>query len=862
MKIAKCFLFVVTFATVCSAQVTDSFSDGDFISNPVWSGTSASFIVNSSNQLQLNAAGTGTSFLSTAFAATSLNNFEWQAYVKQSFSPSATNYGRIYLVSDQADLTQPLNGYYLQFGEALNNDAIELFRQNGLTSASVCRATNGAIANSFALRIKVTRDSTGLWKLLVDYAGGTNFVVDASGTDAAINSSSYLGVSCLYTASNATKFYYDDFYAGPVQVDTTPPTVSSTQVTSANSLTILFSEAVEKNSAETIGNYSADHSIGSPASASLQADGKTVNLSFTANFQNGIQNQLTVTNVKDLAGNAMIATGFSFLFFQQGPVHPKDIIISEIFPDPSPQVGLPAQEYIEIYNRGNSPFDIGGWKFSDGVSTTTFTSRIILPNQYWVVCASANTGLFAGFGNVIGAANFPTLNNDGDNLTLRDNHGQTIDSVNYSLGWYHDVDKQEGGWSLEIIDVNNKCSGLDNWAASEDPSGGTPGRQNSVFASKPDLIGPELISVVASSATQINLTFNEVLEKDLSHVGILLSPAIGVYKVFFANTALTQLTVLLNSSLQARQLYTVHVTNLADCSGNFIQPEYSQLSFVLPEQADSLDVVINEVLFNPRPGGVDFVEVFNRSHKFLNLKNWKLGNFESGLPVKLTAITATDFILPPAGYLAFTSNPATLSSQFPNTALSFLFKTSLPSLPDNAGSVTVINDQGLVIDHFAYTQNMHSSFIKDPEGVSLERISFTEKTNDAANWKSANSSAGFATPGYVNSNSRPDSKFNDNAVTVDPEVFSPWVPGQDFSKINYKFDQSGIAANIKILDVNGRLIKTLANNETLGYEGFFRWDGDRDDGSYARVGYYVVWFEVFDTSGSLRIFRKRAVIGK
>ncbi len=49
--------------------------------------------------------------------------------MKQSFSSSATNNGRVYLASDQSDLTKPLNGYYLQFGEANSNDAIELFRQ-------------------------------------------------------------------------------------------------------------------------------------------------------------------------------------------------------------------------------------------------------------------------------------------------------------------------------------------------------------------------------------------------------------------------------------------------------------------------------------------------------------------------------------------------------------------------------------------------------------------------------------------------------------------------------------------------------------------------------------------------------------
>jgi flagellar hook assembly protein FlgD len=101
---------------------------------------------------------------------------------------------------------------------------------------------------------------------------------------------------------------------------------------------------------------------------------------------------------------------------------------------------------------------------------------------------------------------------------------------------------------------------------------------------------------------------------------------------------------------------------------------------------------------------------------------------------------------------------------------------------------------------------------------------------------------------------------NENNIHIEPEIFSLQRPGQDFSKINYKFDQSGFSANVKILDQQGRLIKTIANNEIIGFEGFFRWDGDRDDGTKARLGYYLVWFEVFDLAGTVRIFRDRVIV--
>jgi hypothetical protein len=131
------------------------------------------------------------------------------------------------------------------------------FKQSGTALTSVCRGTNGAVAAAFAARVKVTRDDTGLWSLYVDYTGGTNFTLEASNTDTSISSSSFFGVRCMYTISNATKFYYDDFYAGPKQVpvDLIRPTVANIQTPTSNSVSVLFSEGVDPSTAEAIANY-------------------------------------------------------------------------------------------------------------------------------------------------------------------------------------------------------------------------------------------------------------------------------------------------------------------------------------------------------------------------------------------------------------------------------------------------------------------------------------------------------------------------------------------------------------------------------------------------------------------------------
>jgi hypothetical protein len=410
MKKVKAIILFIGITTVCFGQLSDDFSDGDFSGNPVWSGTTAQFIVNASKQLQLNDNVSRYSFLSTPFTTSTLDDYEWRVYVKLSFIPSGNNYGRVYLASDQSDLSQPLNGYYLQFGEALNNDAVELFFQRGATSTSVCRGKAAGVAAAFAIRVKVNRDHSGLWQLYVDYAGGTDFVLDASGTETSITSSSFFGVRCNYTMSNAAKFFFDDILIvapattppsppsppppPPPPSDTSAPTVVSVQIASSNSLSIAFSESIGA-SASQLANYSVNNSFGNPQSAALQEDGRTVLLTFSTSFPNGVENQISISNVKDLAGNTIIEVISPFMFFEAVPPSRKDIIFTEIFPDPSPQVSLPVQEFVEVYNRSSNPFDLAGWKLSDGTSTATLPSKIILPNQYWIICSSANASLFS-----------------------------------------------------------------------------------------------------------------------------------------------------------------------------------------------------------------------------------------------------------------------------------------------------------------------------------------------------------------------------------------------------------------------------------------------------------------------------------
>ena len=67
--------------------------------------------------------------------------------------------------------------------------------------------------------------------------------------------------------------------------------------------------------------------------------------------------------------------------FQAQPVHYKDVIFIELFPDPNPVIGLPEAEFVELFNRSNNAVNLVGWTLSDPSSTATLPNYILLPGR-------------------------------------------------------------------------------------------------------------------------------------------------------------------------------------------------------------------------------------------------------------------------------------------------------------------------------------------------------------------------------------------------------------------------------------------------------------------------------------------------
>jgi hypothetical protein len=664
-------------------------------------------------------------------------------------------------------------------------------------------------------------------------------------------------VLCTYTATRSDDFYFDDFVVtGSPVSDITPPQVDQLNVISSQSIELIFSEPLDRSTAELESNYVVLSGSVEPDQAALDADEKKVTLFFSQHFANAKEGLLSISKVKDITGNEILPVEKTFMYFLPVEATSKDVLITEIFADPEPSQGLPTAEFVEILNRSEKIFDLSEWSIADESTNAVLPTTYLFPGEYLIVTGTASAALFSASHKTVGVLNFPSLNNSGDLLLLKDGSGRLIDAVRYSDTWYHDSDKQTGGWSLELIDPQNTCSESDNWTASESNSGGTPGKQNSVFANKPDVAGPKIVSVLPPSTTELLVQFNEKLEGlPLSTQQFSIEPAIQIIGLSFADSTLTSVAVSLSQALDLATIYTLTVYDVHDCAGNLILEQFSIMKFGVPQVAVQNDILINEILFNPAPTGVDFVELYNTSSKFINLKSVEIVNGNEDV----VSLSGNDRLLPPHQYIVVTTKPDVIIGHYLNSLESvFCELADMPSMNDDEG-IIILKSDDVVIDSFSYMKSMHSLFLKDDEGVSLERISFSEETNERANWKSAASVAGFATPGFANSNSRAEVTTN-GEVTVEPEAFSPLESPHDFVLIHYKFDTGGYVANVDVVDAYGRMIYNLANNELLGTSGFFRWDGNDVDGRKARVGYYMIRFEVFDATGVVRLFRKRLAI--
>jgi hypothetical protein len=543
-----------------------------------------------------------------------------------------------------------------------------------------------------------------------------------------------------------------------------------------------------------------------------------------------------------------------------------DVVIDEIMADPAPQISLPNNEWIELKNVSANPVNLQNWRIGDAAGQSGPMPNFLLqPDSFVIVCTGSAVGAMQVYGRTISVTSFPSLDNDGDQLFLKSNTGLTIHAVNYSLSWYQNAVKSDGGWTLEMIDPKNPCAGIDNWKSSTDIRGGSPGIKNAVDAANNDQSIPSVKNAYAIDNLNVVIVFDEPVDslKGATVANYAIDGGLGIQSAVSVSPLFDRVQLRLINAMQANKVYTIAVINVTDCRNNSVGSK-NKTKVGLPVDAAAVEMVINEILFNPKSGSSDYVEFYNRSTKIIDANKLYVANRNSsGVISSPKLISSIPYYIFPGDYIVVTENAINLSLDYmvQNPDAVFVV-SSMPSFPDNEGDVILLNSQGAVVDEVKYKDDWQFALISNPDGVSLERIDPDGISLEPTNWHSAASTAGYGTPTYKNSQYKLLQSIN-ATVEVTPKVFSPDNDGRDdIATIQYKTTEPGYVANITIYDANGRPVRNLVKNATLSLQGYWIWDGLDDKKLKLPIGTYILFTEMFNLAGKKEVFKNVVVLAR
>jgi len=1116
-------------------NINESFTDLDLINNLQWTGDTADFeIINPPTEGN---GGFSATYENDGALLRSKINTESRCittelirnYGQWSFTVADGNGWNIsgtndYYVILTANTNEPallkadnpnFYGYYLRY-DGSSDDSFVLYKQKGTVSTPIITTTYPVGTDgsaSIPYSVKITRDTAEGWSLYIDEGAYEQAVtLRGTSTDNEIQTGNYFGlVTNISTPSDTRVVYMDDIYAGEIIYDTIPPALEDIKTLSSNKLQVTFTEPIDTIQLE-LTQFSTTLT-GNPSAYTVAEAGKQIQLQFANDFPLRETETLNISGIVDLEGNIINDTSVQFVYFI--PLE-GDIVINEVFFDNSPVVALPEYDYLELYNRSGFDINLENWTIEIGDDTRTFPDYTLEANEYLIVTSSSAVEAYALYGNALDIITTSLLSNNGKLITLKDTTGQSIHTISYNQTWYHDPEKEDGGWSIEQIDPDAFCAQANNWKASTSSLGGTPGEINSVDDLNPDTIAPYIVEMTIASEKEIILTFSETLpsyeidiqvnysvgldsvtvdeedlkklhiytrdslpqrtyievvvldltdycgntteadfastyivpsyfqqvifteimakpadeeriqyeylelynhdtlpvsienwtlkvgsrdlnlptgsipaqsyylilpqymasfpnapenaiyifdESDLTDGGTMLQllddnnklvtwidyddtwhtnslATLGGFSleridnnrfcdkgdnwgtstatqggtpgtentlkgdnpdetiptaqfilipedtsllirfdesmwpdvsngliatsqqfdsIFIPHPKGEDLILKLKEPLEDNTLYNISLSRFTDCNMN--EMEATDFSFKKPVSAEPGDLIINEILFNPPANCNDFVEVFNLTDNYLALSKLYSANLDaSGYPNTINEVAEDAYILPPNQYYILTESTECLEEAYGNVDPKKSILTNLPSMPDDEGTILLMNYSGDIVDQVTYSADMHHSLLDDEDGVSLERISPFSPSDNRSNWHSAAADVGFATPTRENSQYN-NAEITENNISLEKETLSPDGDGfEDYLRINYQFKTGGNVLSIKILDHNGRLVRNLLNNETVSLEGFVTWDGTNDSQHKVPVGIYILYSEWFDENGNQGYDKRTCVV--
>jgi len=375
-----------------------------------------------------------------------------------------------------------------------------------------------------------------------------------------------------------------------------------------------------------------------------------------------------------------------------------------------------------------------------------------------------------------------------------------------------------------------------------------------------DLVPPVWTLFSIENPNKLILGFSEAM--DFSSATFTLDQGMGnpgSQTVWVDNKSIT---LDFSTNFEKGKIYTLTISKLADLGGNPIA--LTVRSIGITESIEIGDLVFNEVMFENPDNSLEYLEIYNKSDKVLDVSGLVFTTRKTDGTLNTGNDIPGQTLLLPQGYLALCSDAEKVRNYHACPAESNVMTTAWSSLNNESATLVLTNQlKDTIYDELTYSNKWHHILVRNPKGVALERINSQLPTQSAETWHSAGSEVIYGTPGYRNSQYRDVSseELTDKFVWVEPESFTPDNDGvDDVCLIHYKTENSGFVANAIILNAVGVKVYQLASNILLSGEGFLSWDGRTSVGKNANVGIYVLYFEMFNAETGVRKKKKLPIV--
>ncbi|MEN8156071.1 MAG: lamin tail domain-containing protein [Bacteroidota bacterium] len=786
------------------------------------------------------------------------DSFSISFRVRHGFPPSSANNWQVAILAEIAGSTDGVtdgitDGIVVGVNFKGSDDLVKIWRTHGgvveeLSTSSVNYQEMVGTEMAPLFRLTWTRDGGVFLFHSIDPLSEP-LLLSASCRPGSLPEGRMLVIRHEYSSARDRHFWIDEIKMdGHFVVDTIPPEITSCSVEGGNSLRIGFSERIvlpEPGSFRTgpVVVPGAPREIEQMVPESVTGRDSTLQLFFPDPFTNRAPMALYVKEVADLEGNLMTD---AVIRFMRNEAVWGDVVFNEVMYDPEPPVADLHEEYVELFNRSDYPLDLEGWKLTSG-------SREMHLNQ------ATGVHLEPGAYGVVGDI---TLPNRGTTLALYTGEGTLVHAVTYRSPWPAPSWKLEGGWSIEATDPELVCNISAQWEFSVDRSGGTPGRVNSLDGELADYEVPVLLYYGFGDSATINLNYSEPVRFLDESAGQLMIQPGSVQPEYVAHGRPTgdELVVQFSSAALSLPAFNLRVPGVTDCQGNLSRDREIRAGACSPPVSGS--ILINEIMYDPAEGSPEYIELYNPGSLFIDLKELALdvvGEGES--PERLTVLSNHSRVMGPGEYVVLTRDVMHLMDGY-NLEVSGRWAgvDDLKSLPNSGGWIYLLDRSGSSVDLAIYDDRMHMEQIDLSRGISLERISPERSGAVWNNWHSAASIAGYATPGRANSQSLPD-HGQGGVLSPEPRVISPDNDGfNDLLGITITTMEQGSVIRLWITDLEGNLVRELANNHIVGPEARYVWDGRTGNGSMAMEGIYVLHLKGTHPASGLG-WNKKAAVG-